>query len=77
VRRPEPLHRRPRLRRPVEQKGREHPDREQSAWSIELSASDTTKFGLKNLSDFGANSKLLKAGGNGSASWRVKLVRIH
>jgi hypothetical protein len=45
--------------------------------SIELSASDTTKFGLKNLSDFGANSKLLKGSGNGSASWRVKLVRMH
>ena len=45
--------------------------------SIELSASDTTAFGLKNLSDFGANSKLLKASGKGSASWQVKLVRMH
>jgi hypothetical protein len=44
--------------------------------SIELAASDTTKFGLKNLSDFGANSKLLEGSGKGVASWRVKLVRI-
>jgi hypothetical protein len=44
--------------------------------SIDLTASDRTKFGLKSLTDFGANSKLLKAGGTGSASWHVKLTRI-
>jgi hypothetical protein len=44
--------------------------------SIDLSVSHKTKFGLKNLSDFGANSKLLKASGNGSASWHVKLTRM-
>ena len=36
----------------------------------------STAFGLKNLSDFGANSKLLKASGEGRASWLVKLVRM-
>jgi hypothetical protein len=44
--------------------------------SIELSASDTTKFGLRDLSDFGANSQILKASGDGKASWTVKLVRM-
>jgi hypothetical protein len=44
--------------------------------SIELTASDTTQFGLKNLSDFGANSKLLAGSGNGSARWTVKLTRL-
>jgi len=44
--------------------------------SIELSASDTTKFTCKNLSDFGANSKCLEGSGRGTASWKVKLTRI-
>lgn len=44
--------------------------------SIELSASDTTPFGLKNLSDFGGNSKLLAGSGKGEARWSVKLVRV-
>ena len=44
--------------------------------SIELSSSTKTKFGLKNLSDFGANTRQLKASGEGSASWKVKLTRI-
>jgi hypothetical protein len=44
--------------------------------SIELSASDTTKFGVKNLSDFGCNSKGLSGSGEGKATWRVKLTRV-
>jgi hypothetical protein len=44
--------------------------------SIELSASDTTKFTAKNLSDFGANSKTLEGSGEGSARWTVKLTRL-
>jgi hypothetical protein len=44
--------------------------------SIELSASDSTKFGVKDLSDFGANSKGLTGSGKGTASWHVKLTRI-
>lgn len=44
--------------------------------SIELSASDTTTFGVKNLADFGANSKGLTGSGKGTASWQVKLTRI-
>jgi hypothetical protein len=35
-----------------------------------------TKFGLANLSDFGANSKLLAGSGTGSARWTVKLTRL-
>ena len=44
--------------------------------SIELSASDKTVFGAKNLSDFGANSRTLEGSGTGSARWHVKLTRI-
>jgi hypothetical protein len=44
--------------------------------SIELSSSDRTVFGVKNLSDFGANSKGLEGSGTGSARWHVKLTRI-
>jgi hypothetical protein len=44
--------------------------------SIELSASDTTKFTKKNLSDFGANSKTIAGSGKGEARWNVKLTRI-
>ena len=45
--------------------------------SIELSASlKTDPFGLKDLSDFGANTILQKASGKGNANWRVKLTRI-
>jgi hypothetical protein len=45
--------------------------------SIDLTASDTTIFGAKNLSDFGANSQTLEGSGKGSASWHVKLTRIY
>ena len=44
--------------------------------SIELSASDTTVFTAKNLSDFGANSKTIAGSGKGVARWSVKLTRI-
>ena len=44
--------------------------------SIELRASDTTVFTAKNLSDFGANSKILQGSGKGSARWTVKLTRL-
>lgn len=37
--------------------------------SIDLTASDTTVFGVKNLSDFGGSGK-------GNASWHVKLTRM-
>ena len=45
--------------------------------SIELGASDTTKFTCRNLSDFGANSECLLGSGRGTASWHVKLTRIY
>lgn len=45
--------------------------------SIELDASDTTKFTCKNLSDFGANSQCIEGSGRGTASWHVKLTRIY
>jgi hypothetical protein len=44
--------------------------------SIELSASDTTKFGLKNLASFGANSETIGAAGTGKARWSAKLTRL-
>jgi hypothetical protein len=44
--------------------------------SIELTASDRTKFTAKNLSDFGANSKTLEGSGLGTARWTVKLTRL-
>lgn len=44
--------------------------------SIELSASDTTKFGLTDLSSFGANSETVAASGTGKARWSVKLTRL-
>ena len=39
--------------------------------SIELDASDSTKFTCRNLSDFGANSECVQGSGKGTASWRV------
>ena len=45
--------------------------------SIELSASNRDRFGLKDLSSFGANSDVLEASGTGAASWKVKLTRIY
>jgi hypothetical protein len=44
--------------------------------SIELSASDTTVFTAKNLSDFGANSQTIFGSGKGVARWSVKLTRL-
>jgi len=44
--------------------------------SIELSAATNTVFTAKNLSDFGANTKILTGSGKGKASWKVKLTRI-
>lgn len=44
--------------------------------SIELVARDKGPFGLRDLSDFGANSTPLTASGQGDASWRIKLTRI-
>jgi hypothetical protein len=44
--------------------------------SIELTASDRTVFTAKNLSDFGANSKILEGSGKGRARWTVKLTRL-
>ena len=44
--------------------------------SIELVATDKGPFGMKDLSDFGANTTLLTASGRGNARWRVKLTRI-
>jgi hypothetical protein len=44
--------------------------------SIELGASDTTAFGLKDLMSFGANSETIGAGGTGKARWSVKLTRL-
>ncbi|MDX6586450.1 MAG: hypothetical protein QOI31_923, partial [Solirubrobacterales bacterium] len=45
--------------------------------SIELDASDSTKFSCKRLADFGANSDCVEGFGSGSASWHVKLTRIN
>lgn len=44
--------------------------------SIDLVAKDDGPFGLGDLSDFGANSTLLTASGEGNATWRIKLTRI-
>ncbi len=44
--------------------------------SIELVATKNEKFGMDDLTDFGANTTLLTASGQGAASWRVKLTRI-
>jgi hypothetical protein len=44
--------------------------------SIELTAKKTTKFGLDDLREPGANTRLLAASGTGKASWRVKLTRL-
>lgn len=44
--------------------------------SIELSSSATDKFGLKDLSSFGANSETVEASGTGKARWTVKLTRL-
>ena len=44
--------------------------------SIELVADRKGPFGMADLADFGANTKLLTASGDGDATWRVKLTRI-
>ena len=45
--------------------------------SIELQAVREGPFGLKNLSDWGANTRLLSGSGKGKANWKVKLTRIY
>lgn len=45
--------------------------------SIELTAATSDPFTVKNLSDWGANTRNLAGSGKGKANWKVKLTRIY